>query len=177
MDWTLRGICIQSSRSVYAPHVVQSVRLLLFKYRGGDNVHWISKNKMAATAVQWELCGTNFRENIANLWVSCYNGNNDRSARVLFIQHPREQGEWLLHHSPCSLGCCTNNTLATRSLSPKYFPNIAAIQNLALLQQILLSKIIGVMLLMCQNTTMRVYGAWIKTNFVLCSKTYSMARC
>ena len=25
----------------------------------------------------------------------CYNGNNDRSAQVLFIQHPREQGEWL----------------------------------------------------------------------------------
>ena len=37
---------------------------------------------MAATAVQWELWGANFRENIANLWVSCYDGNNDRSARV-----------------------------------------------------------------------------------------------
>ena len=77
------------------PPLVQSVRLLSFKYRGGDNAHWISKNKMAATAVQWELCGANFRENIANLWVSCYNGNNDRSVRVLFVQHPREQGEWL----------------------------------------------------------------------------------
>ena len=42
-----------------------------------------------------KVCGTNFRENIANLWVSCYNGNNDRSARVLFAQHPRDQGEWL----------------------------------------------------------------------------------
>ena len=94
-DWTLGGTCIKSSRSVYAPHLVQSVWLLLFKYRGGDNAHWISKNKMAATAVQWELCGANFRENIANLWVSCYNGNNDRSAGVLFVQHPREQGEWL----------------------------------------------------------------------------------
>ena len=29
------------------------------------------------------------------------------------------------------------------------------------------------MLLMSQNTTMWVYGAWIKTYFVLCSKTYS----
>ena len=29
--------------------------------------------------VQWELCGTNFRENVANSWVSNYNGNNDRS--------------------------------------------------------------------------------------------------
>ena len=94
-DWTLGGTCIKSRRSVYAPHLVQSVRLLLFKYRGVDNAHWISKNKMAAAAVQWELCGTNFRENIANLWVSFYNGNKDRSAWVLFIQHPREQGEGL----------------------------------------------------------------------------------
>ena len=85
--------------------------------------------------VRWELCGTNFGENIPNLRVSCYNGNNDRSALVLFVQHPREQGEWLgsrandyvktlatlgfwLHHSLCSLGCWTNNTLAARSLSP-----------------------------------------------------------
>ena len=29
------------------------------------------------------------------------------------------------------------------------------------------------MLLMCQNTTMRVYGAWVKTYNVLCPKTYS----
>ena len=115
--WTLGSTYIKSSRSFYAPHLVQSVRLLLFKYKWGDNAHWISKNKMAATAVQWELCGMNFRENIANLWVSCYNGNNDRSARVLFVQHPREQGKWLrqnpsvwLHHSSCSLGCWTNNT-------------------------------------------------------------------
>ena len=28
-------------------------------------------------------------------------------------------GFWL-HHSPCSLGCWTNNTLAARSLSPKH---------------------------------------------------------
>ena len=55
--WTLGGTCIKSSRLVYAPHLVQSVRLHLFKYRGGDNAHWISKNKMAAMAVQWELCG------------------------------------------------------------------------------------------------------------------------
>ena len=94
-DWTFGGTCIKSSRSVYAPHLVQSMRLLSFKYRGDDNAHWIYKNnKMAATAVRWELSGTNSRENIANLWVSYFNGNNDRFARVLFVQHPREQGEW-----------------------------------------------------------------------------------
>ena len=37
-------------------------------------------------------------------------------------------------------------------------------------------RIIGSMLLMCQNATMRVYGAWIKTYHVLCSKTYSSNR-
>ena len=94
-DWTVGGTCIKSSRSAYALHSVQSVRLHLFMYRGGDNAHWISKNKMATMAVQWEQCGTNFRENMANLSVSCYNGNNDRSSRVLFAQHPQEQGEWL----------------------------------------------------------------------------------
>ena len=99
-DWTVEGTCIKSCRPVHAPLLVQSMWLHLFKYRGGDNAHWISKNKMAVTVVQWELCGTNFHVNIANLWVSCYNANNDRSARVLFIQHPREQGEWL-RQNPC----------------------------------------------------------------------------
>ena len=45
------------------------------------NAHWISKNNVAAVEVQCELCGTNFRENIANLRVSCYNGGHDRFAR------------------------------------------------------------------------------------------------
>ena len=36
-DWTLGGTCIQSNRSVYGHHLVQSVRLPLFKYRGGNN--------------------------------------------------------------------------------------------------------------------------------------------
>ena len=83
-----------------------------FREQDGDSVR----------AMRYELS-----ENIANLWVSCYNGNNDRSARVLFVQQPREQSEWLrqtlgfwLHNSPCSLGCWTNNTLAEPSLSPKY---------------------------------------------------------
>ena len=35
--------------------------IVFFNYRWGDNAHWISKNKMDATVVQWELCGTNCR--------------------------------------------------------------------------------------------------------------------
>ena len=45
-------------------------------------------------------------------------------------------------------------------------------QNVGILLQIWLYEIIVGMLLMCQNTKMRVYGAYIKTYFALCPKTY-----
>ena len=48
----------------------------------------------------------------------------------------------------------------------QYFTNIAAMQNVGLLQQIWLYQIIWGMLLKCKNTTKRVYGAWIKTYYV-----------
>ena len=44
---------------------------------------------------------------------------------------------------------------------------------MAVLQQIRLPETIGGMLLMCQNTTMQVNGAWIKRCCVLCSKPYN----
>ena len=106
---------------MFAPHLVQFVRLLLFKYGGGDNAHWISKNKMATTSIQWELCGTNFRENIANLWVSCYKGNNDRSARVLFVQHPREQGEWLRQSFDCIIRPAPSGAGRTTPSQPGHY--------------------------------------------------------
>ena len=43
----------------------------------------------------WELCGTDFPENVANLRVLCDDENNDRAVRVLFVRYPREQGETL----------------------------------------------------------------------------------
>ena len=43
---------------------------------------------------------------------------------------------------------------------------------MGILHQIWLYEIIGIMLLMCQNTSMRAYGAWIETYYVSCSKTY-----
>ena len=55
----------------------------------------------------------------------------------------------------------------------QYFTNIAAIQNVTVFQQIWLYEIIESTLPMCQNTTMRVYGAWNKIYCVLCSKTYN----
>ena len=59
---------------------------------------------------------------IENLRVSCYNGINDRAACALFVKYPRVQGEWpcqnWLHHSPCSLGCLTNNARAVPVIIP-----------------------------------------------------------
>ena len=55
----------------------------------------------------------------------------------------------------------------------QYFPNIAVIQNMGVLWQIGLYEIYCGILLVCQNTTMRAYGAWIKTYCVSCSTTYS----
>ena len=72
----------------------------------------------------------------------------------------------------------------------QYFPNIAAIQNLAVLQQIWLYEIIAIQNLavlqqiwlyeiigdtspMCQNTMVRVNGALIKRYCALCSETYN----
>ena len=52
------------------------------------------------------------------------------------------------------------------------FTNIAAIQNMEYYNKFD-DEIYGDILLICQNTTMRVYGAWIKRYCVLWSKTYS----
>ena len=58
MGWTVEGTCIKSSGPVYALYNPCDCI-----YLGADDFHWISKNKMVATAVQWKLCGTNCREN------------------------------------------------------------------------------------------------------------------
>ena len=58
---------------------------------------------------------------------------------------------------------CYNNQLP---VVQQYFTNIASIQNMCVLHQIWLHKILGGILLICQNTTMRVYGAWIKTKYI-----------
>ena len=90
--WTLGSTCTKFSRSVYAPHLVQSVRLLLFKYRGGDNAHWISKNKMAATA---------FSESYA-VWIS---------VKILRICEFRV----IMGIMTGLLGCCSSSTLGSRA--------------------------------------------------------------
>ena len=61
----------------------------------------------------------------------------------------------------------------TQPVLHQYFTNIAALQNVAVLQHIWLYEIVGGMLQMCQNTTMRVSRAWIKIYRVWCSKQYN----
>ena len=71
---------------------------------GGTMLTGFPENKMAVAVVQWEICGTIIRENIANLRVSSYNGEWLRQKpsyawvltasfallpRVLDEQHPR----------------------------------------------------------------------------------------
>ena len=128
-DWTVGGTCIKS-KWVYAFHIVQSVLLHLFKYIGGDNTHFISKNKMAATAVPRELCCTNFHENMVKMWVSFYNGNTDRSARVLFVKHPQGAGRMIRTKPTLGFDCiirpATPGAGQTASSQPAYYPLINA---------------------------------------------------
>ena len=127
-DWTLGGTCIKSSRSVYAPHLVQSVRLYLFKHSGltmltgFPRTRWPRRRFSESYAVRISvkisrICEFRVIMGIMTGLLGCCSSSTLGSrandyAKTTF-------GFWL-HHSPCSLGCWTNNTLAARSLSPKY---------------------------------------------------------
>ena len=53
----------------------------------------------------------------------------------------------------------------------QYFTNIAAIKTWGVMINLTLWNHLGI-LLKCQNTAMREYGAWIRISYVLCFKTY-----
>ena len=55
----------------------------------------------------------------------------------------------------------------------QYFTNIAVTQSMGVLWQMWLYEIHSGILLICQNATVWVCGAWIRIYYVLCSKTYS----
>ena len=64
--------------------------------------------------------------------VSCYNGNNDRSGRVLFVQHPREQGEWVRPNPryarfDCIIRSAPSGTGRTAPSQPGHYPLIKSI--------------------------------------------------
>ena len=93
VDWTVGGTLVKSNRTVYAPDLVKSVLCIYLNIEGVTMLTGEQDGRGDGSVIA--LCGMNFRENIANLRVSCYNQNNDRCAQVLFLQHPREQGKWL----------------------------------------------------------------------------------
>ena len=124
-DWTLGGTCIWSSRSVHAPHLVQSVGLLLFKYRGVTmltgfaRTRWPRLRFSESYAVRismkiLRICEFRVIMGIMTGLLGCCSSSTLGSRANDYV---KTRGFWL-HHSPCSLGCWTNNTLAARSLSP-----------------------------------------------------------
>ena len=54
--------------------------------------------------VQQELRSTIFSENIDNLRIPFFNGNNDGAAWALFVKHSRAHGEWLRQNPERSEG-------------------------------------------------------------------------
>ena len=114
-------------------HLIHPVRLHLFKYWGGDKAHWISKNTMAVTAVQWES-RTGSRTPVKMLRIYevrvkigtmtdllCCCSSSTLGIRANdYVKTLVKLGFWL-HNSSCSIGSWTN-TLANRSLSPKCLP-------------------------------------------------------
>ena len=101
------------------------MRLLLFKYRGGDNARWIPRTRWPrlrfseSYAVRISrICEFRVIMGIMTSLLGCCWSSTLRSRGNDYVKTLATLGFWL-HHSPCSLGCWTNNTLAARSLSPK----------------------------------------------------------
>ena len=118
--------CIKSSMSVYAPHLVQSVRLHLSKYRGVTmltgfpRTRWPRRRLSESYAVRISVKTSRIWE-FRVIWeqwpVGCCSYSTLGSRANDYVKNLTTLGFWL-HHSPWSLGCWTNNTLAAWSLSP-----------------------------------------------------------
>ena len=139
-DWTLGGTCIKFSRSVYAPHLVQSVRLLLFKYRGVTmltgfpRTRWPRPQFSESYAIRISvkisrICEFRVIMGIMTGLLGCCSSSTVGNRANDYVKTLATPGFWL-HHSSCSLGCWTNNTLAARSLSPQHVYRMTAIEKL-----------------------------------------------
>ena len=112
------------------PPLVQSVRLLSFKYRGVamligfPRTRWPRLRFSESYAVRISvkisrICEFRVIMGIMTGLLGCCSSSTLGSRANDYVKTLATLGFWL-HHSPCSLGCWTNNTLAARSLSPKY---------------------------------------------------------
>ena len=113
------------------PPLVQSVRLLSFKYRGVTmltgfpRTRWPRLRFSESYAVRIsvkisQICEFRVIMGIITGLLGCCSSSTLGSRANDYVKILATLGFWL-HHSPCSLGCWTINTLAARSLSPKSF--------------------------------------------------------
>ena len=127
-NWTLGGTRILSSRSVYAPHLVQSMGLLYLSTEGVTmltgfpRTRWPRWRLVRAMLYEfpWKylwICEFRVIMGIMTRLLRCCSSSTLGSRANDYVKTLVTLGFWL-HHLPCSLGCWTNNTLAARSLSP-----------------------------------------------------------
>ena len=111
--------------------------------------------------IQWKFNGNSNRKMPSEKWIPFCLGlnelivpsHNDISPSVDQTKHLLLAHSWVITTS-CRL----------------YFTNIAVVQNVAVSKQIWVFEVVVGMLLVYQNTTMRLYGAWIKRYCISCSK-------
>ena len=135
-DWTLGGTYIKSSRSVYAPHLVQSVQFIYLSTEGVAMLtgfprtrwprRWFSESYAVRISVKISrICEFRVIMGIMTGLLGCCSSSTLGSRANDYV---KTLGFWL-HHSPCSLGCWTNNTLAARPLSSKHPGTLQRTQN------------------------------------------------
>ena len=116
--WNLRGL-------LYRPSVppILNFCVLADYLKPKGHCWWTFNSSNEYNVTNWTLFMGDKNKGICGNKSPIDLGDNDRAARVFFIQHPREQGEWWSqnqsvwrNYSPCSRGCWTNNTRADRSL-------------------------------------------------------------
>ena len=124
--WTLGSTCTKSSRSVYVPHLYDCFYLTtegMTMLTGFPRTRWPRRRSSESYAV-WisvkilRICEFRVIMGIMTSLLGCCLSSTLGSRANDYVKTLATLGFWL-HHSPCSLRCWTNNTLAARSLPPK----------------------------------------------------------
>ena len=114
-DWTLGGICIKSSRSVYVPHAVQSVRLHYLSIEGMTmltgfpRTGWPRRRFSESYVVRISIkisriCEFRVIMGIMTGPFGCCSSSTIGSRADDYVKILATLGFWL-HYSPCALGC------------------------------------------------------------------------
>ena len=126
-DWTLGGICIKSSRSAYPCNCFKLSTEGVTMLTGFPKTRWPRRRFSESYGVRTSVKISRICELRVIMWImtgllGCCLSSTIGSRVNDNVKILATLGFWL-HHSPCSLGCWTNNTLAARSLSPKHTSN------------------------------------------------------